>query len=301
MSKIILITSVGWEPRFKLGLKNTLESNPDISEIIYLHPTAFRFRTDSILVETKLSLKKFPCTHTLIDIDPGNHVSSWRTIQNTLSTIQPKNKIILDMTTMPRQIIWACLHFLEHAKVNVQCIYYRPKTYGKWLSGDNGKPKLLFRHSGIAYPDRQTCLLLFTGFDIERTNQIVEAFEPAKVILIAPSGDQLNNTERCVSSVVSRAEMLSTSLDAYSEITELRDNLVKLIANDTHEYNVIATTMGPRSSAVALYLLNKSMPEVGLSYASSHLYNEDYSTGIDYNTKFESTVNFSNDDGLIAS
>jgi len=294
MSKIILITSVGWEPRFQLGLQHTLESNPGIAEIIYLHPTAFRFRTDPVLAETKLSLKNYPCIQTLIDIDPGDHVSSWRTIQNSLSLIQPGYKIILDMTTMPRQIIWACLHFLEHARVEVKCIYYRPKAYGKWLSGDNGKPKLLFRHSGIAYPDRQTCLLLFTGFDVERTTQIVEAFEPAKVILIAPSGNQLNNTERCVSSLISRAEMVNASLDAYSEITVLRDNLVDLIDNDTEKYNVIATTMGPRSSAVALYLLNKSLPEIGLSYASSHLYNEDYSTGIDYTTMFESTVDFSN-------
>lgn len=293
MNKTIVITSVGWEPRFKLGLEHTLENNPEISEVIYLHPTAFRFRTASVLAETKQRLSKFSCAHTFIDIDPGDHVSSWRAIQEALSPIQAEYKLILDMTTMPRQIIWACLHFLEHAKVEVKCIYYRPKSYGKWLSGDNGKPKLLFRHSGIAYPDRQTCLLLFTGFDFERTNQIVEAFEPAKVILIAPSGDQLNNAERCVSSLASRAEMITSSLDAYSEILTLRNKLVDLISNDTEKFNVIATTMGPRCSAVALYLLNKTMPEIGLSYASSHLYNEDYSFGIDYNKKFESVVDFS--------
>jgi hypothetical protein len=293
MSKTILITSVGWEPRFQLGLKRTLENTPNISEILYLHPIAFRSRTESILTDTKKSLSVFSCIHTCIDIDPGNHVTSWRAIQKALSHVQPEDKVILDMTTMPRQIIWACLHFLDHAKVEVKSIYYRPKTYGKWLSGDNGKPKLLFRHSGIAYPDRPTCLLLFTGFDLERTNQIVEAFEPAKVILIAPSGDQLNNTERCVNSITGRAEILISSLDAYSDITKLRNDLISLISNDTTNFNVIATTMGPRCSAAALYLLNKSMPEVGLSYASSHLYNESYSSGIDYNSKFESTIDFS--------
>lgn len=293
MSKNTLITSVGWEPRFQLGLKNTLEKNPEITNIIYLHPIAFRSRTDVILRETIENLSDFSCTHTTIDIDPGDHVTSWRSIQHTLTSIQLERKIILDMTTMPRQIIWACLHFLEHIRAVVTCIYYRPETYGKWLSGDNGKPKLLFRHSGIAYPDRQTCLLLFTGFDLERTNQIVEAFEPAKVILIAPSGDQLNNTERCVSSIAGRAEMISSSLDAYSDILELRNNLIDLISDDTSKFNVIATTMGPRCSSVALYLLNKSMPEIGLSYASSHLYNEGYSVGIDIDSKFESIVDFS--------
>lgn len=293
MSKTILITSVGWEPRFQLGIKNTLDNNPNISEVIYLHPIAFRSRTETIFKATKSSLTNFSGIHTNIDIDPSNHVTSWRTIQETFSCIQPESKIILDMTTMPRQIIWACLHFLEHAKVEVKCIYYRPETYGKWLSGDNGKPKLLFRHSGIAYPDRSTCLLLFTGFDLERTNQIVEAFEPAKVILIAPSGDQLDNAERCISSITGRAETVVSSLDAYSEIKILRDNLIELISDDTEHFNVIATTMGPRCSAVALYALNRSMPEVGLSYASSHLYNESYSSGIDYNSTFESTIDFS--------
>ncbi len=292
MNNKYLISSLGWEPRFIAGFEDILAQDEDISHVILLHPTAFIERTTSILEKCKsLDVVKHKKL-TIIDIDPIDHVSSWRTIEKAILGLGKSPNIVLDLTTMPRHFIWSCLHFLEHIKSDVLFKYYRPLKYGSWLSGDNGRPKLVFRHSGVAYPDRQTSLLLFSGFDLERANQIVEAIEPAKIVLITQTGEQLENIERRVTKLTGRAEMIIASIDAYAEITQTANEMDLLIKNDLSSYNVIATTVGPRPSSIPLYILNRLHPEIGLLYSQSHLYNENYSAGIELSAPYKERLNF---------
>jgi hypothetical protein len=292
MNKTVLIASIGWEPRFLLSLEDILANDASISEAIFFHPNAFIARTSEPLKKARELINQKSVDFTIAEIELTDHVLTWRSVEQTLKSVPINSKVILDITTMPRHLIWVCLHFLELSKAKVQCIYYRPQAYGDWLSGDNGKPKLLFRHSGIAYPDRQTCLLLFSGFDVERTNQIVDAFEPAKTILILQDGDQLDNNSRCVKSIAGRSEITTTTLNAFSDISTLKNQLEQLVIADIPNFNVVATTVGPRSSAIALYALNRAIPDIGLSYANSHLYNDNYSTGIDISKKFDAIIDF---------
>lgn len=292
MSKKILISSIGWEPRFQLGIQDIIKRDSLITDAILFHPSLYKLRTDATLNIVEKILHSSNICEKVIEIDTGNHVSSWSETEQAFSNLKTDDHVILDITTMPRHQIWASLHFLDLAKVRVQCVYYRPEKYGDWLSGDNGKSKLIFRHSGVAYPDRATCLLIFSGFDLIKVNQIIDNFEPAKIILVSQAGEQLNNLERCVKNITSRSEVICCTLDAYSDIDSLRNELEMLVKNDVEKYNVIATTVGPRCSAIALYALNKSMPDIGLFYTNSFSYNESYSYGIDLNSRFDSNINF---------
>ncbi len=293
MTKKLFITSLGWEPRFFDGVKDIFDNTISPSDIVLFHPSLFfREETEAILT----NLKKHPtiakANLNVFDLNTHDHVSTWHIAEKALSGIPKDSEVVLDITTMPRHLIWACLHFLEFSQVKVRCIYYPPQIYGEWLSSDSGKPKMVFRHSGIAYPDRPTCLLLFSGFDLDKAQQFVDFFEPQKIILAIQEGEQLDNEKRCIKTLRGRNDISSVKLNAYSDITILSNQLVKLVSEDVESFNIVATTIGPRCSTLALYELNRKIPSIGLVYINSHQYNKNYSDGIDFSSKLDSFIDF---------
>jgi hypothetical protein len=293
MNNTILITSIGWEPRYILGLENTVQNlKLNITQAIVFHPVLFQSTTNQALQKTETILSKKNIYASYIDINLPDHVIAWKTVESALKDAPRNGKFILDITTMSRHLIWLCLHFLENLNSYVKCIYYRPESYGNWLSGDNGKSKLLFRHSGVAYPDRKTCLVLFSGFDADRTNQIIDTFEPAKIILIVQSGDRFDNQTRCITTLTGRSENNIELLDAYTDIETVTQALYKKTKSEIETYNVVAATVGPRISSIALYKLNKLLPQVGLSYTDSSVYNNQYSIGIDISSPYYADLSF---------
>lgn len=289
-----LISSIGWEPRFIAGIENLLKTGAPTTQIILFHPKSiYREKTEKIFIDLKILISGLNIQLFEFDLNCNDHVDTWNEAEKALSKVDVGGEVTLDITTMPRHLIWATLHFLEHLKIRVNCVYYPPKSYGDWLSSETDKPKMVYRHSGIAYPDRQTCLLMFSGFDTLRVQQYVDFFEPQKIILLVQEGSQFENDKRCISVLRSRSDILVKCLNSYSEVSIIKDQLVDLVIKDIKNFNIIATTVGPRCSALALYALNKIIPSIGLVYASSQQYNENYSTGIEISQKFESVLDFS--------
>lgn len=293
MSNKILITSLGWEPRFLSGLDQTLASELP-NQIIVFKPLTF-FQQISDVVKSGLNDKaaRYAAECRYYEFNNGDHVETWHTAGDALEGVSESDEIVLDITTMPRYLIWACLHNFDVRKVKFKCVYFPPASYGEWLSADTGKPQMVFRHSGLAYPDLPTCLLLFAGFDLSRAQHFVDFFEPKKIILITQVGAQLNNDSRCVGQLRGGASIHSCKLDAYSNTLGLKDQLVELVKSYLEDYNIVATTVGPRPSTLALYALNRELPSVGLVHANAHQYNENYSSEINVSAKFESVVDFS--------
>ena len=292
MSNKILITSLGWEPRFLSGIENTLANEKPDQLIIFKSLTFFQEISNSNQNILTGSLFDLGVEHKYYEFNSNDHVETWNVVIRALAEITPDTEIVLDITTMPRYLTWACLHNLDLKKAKFKCVYYPPASYGDWLSTDTGKPQMVFRHSGVAYPDRPTCLVLFSGFDLSRAQSFVDFFEPKKVILITQDGDQLGNNMRCIEQLSGGANVKSYKLNAYSETLLLKDKIVELVKDHLDEFNIVATTVGPRPSTIALYMLNREIPSIGLVYANAHQYNENYSFGIDLLSKFECFIDF---------
>ncbi|WP_146232649.1 hypothetical protein [Pseudomonas protegens] len=293
MSNKILITSMGWEPRFLSGVDDILSTyRPD--KVLVFNPSTF---FTEITVENKIvlsqSLDVLNVQYEYFEFRSDNHVEVWNVALNVLGNLTGDSEIVLDITTMPRYLIWACLHSLESVKVKFRCVYYPPESYGEWLSAETGKPQMVFRHSGIAYPDLPTALILFSGFDVSRAQNFVDFFEPKKVLLVTQQGTQLDNSERCISQLSGGAEIDLIKLDAYSDPVKLKNEIREAVSKDIDSYNFIATSVGPRPSIIALYLLNREESSVGLVHANAHQYNQNYSYGVNVAAKYESFIDFS--------
>lgn len=281
---MILITVASWEDRFLLGVRRILASD-HISEVLvfYYHGYARRTKTARDAVE-RLCAKNH-IRFQMVSLKFEKPVESWLKVRRVCMERGKKfGRVLLDISTMPRDIIWSLLDFLHELQVSGDYIYNKPAKYASdWLSRDPGNPRLVYKLGGVPRLGLRTTLLVVTGFDIERTQQLIDFFDPKETLLAIQTGPQFDNLRMNVSRhreyFSGTPDIRSFDIDAYSGdhgfsiiLRQLKPRLRKA--------NVIMTSLGPKLSAIALFRLHLKYPEVGLTYTPSKDYNLRYSTGI---------------------
>jgi hypothetical protein len=280
----ILITLLGWEERFSLGINKTIESANPKKMILFSCREYIKWTRDKRESLEKLCKSK---SIELIERKFSYHdpVETWKTIEKCLKdNVRGEEKCLVDITTMPRDTIWTSFHFLAALGACVDYIYYPPGKYcGDWLSKDSLTPRLIYKHSGIFNFSQKTALLIATGFDIERTEQLIAFFEPEISILIFQTGNRFSNEEFNINRhnylLDGPCNIKKIEVDFYAD-----DHGFPLIENEflssKGEYNWIFCSLGPKPSAVSLYEIHSKHPETALSYVPSNKYNYNYSKGI---------------------
>lgn len=276
-----LITVAGWEERFIRGMEKLLADNR-FKEIILLVAEEYeKILADRINEASQLS-ELHGVNLKIVKFKIHDNVYTWEKIELGLSHVG-SSSVIFDISTAPREIIWFVLHFLRQNSCCIECVYSSPVKYGSWLSRDPGKPRLVFKHSGITRLDLPTALVIISGFDLERASQLVQYFEPKKAILAIQSGEQYENNELNTKKNIEKLSQLCdvehitiNSFSSDCSLNSLEGKLVLLKEN----YNIIATSLGPKPSAVALFDIQEKHPEIALCYVPSLSYNTiDYSSG----------------------
>ncbi|GGG03406.1 hypothetical protein [Pontibacter amylolyticus] len=279
-----LVTVLGWEDRSSEGILNDLRNN----RILRIYALDFEKNQDTPPFKSG-EIDEYCLTHHIefnkIKIDYETPLKSWKGIEGFVQGQSDiGTKVLLNITTMPRETIWSLLFFLRQSKAaQIDYVYYKPQKYSnKWLSKEPCKPRLLFKHSGITELGKPTALIILTGFDADRTRQLINFYEPSLTVLGIQIGDQFDNLnrndkkmhiEKCMG-VTSFSEF---NIDAYSEdhgLEVLRKEVKKL-----KKFNIIISSLGPKLSAIAIYKLFLEFPQIAISYVSSKHYNSDYSEG----------------------
>jgi hypothetical protein len=213
---------------------------------------------------------------------------NWRMLHDDLLSSEFAGKTVLvDISTMPRNTIWLSLFFLQSNSCRIHYVYNRPETYNQeWLSRDPQRPRLVFKLSGEMALGRRTALVILTGFDVERTRQLIRFYEPRTVLLGYQTGEQYGNQAKNVAQhreglreeykELGIQEFFVNAYEYGHGIEEVR----KQVQRYREEYNIIMSSLGPKPSAIALYRVQREFRECGLSYAPSGDFNRDYSYGI---------------------
>jgi len=278
-----LITCAGWEDRFVDGLKSNIELH-DIDKIIILRVNEFTEKTKNNVAKLGEFLGNDDFQE--VEVSLLDDAKTWRILEALFGDLAISSQsLCIDITTMPRFLIWFIMHFSEYYKNNSKYVYFKPERYEKcnWLTSDTEEPRLVFKHSGIFLPDQPTILIIQTGFDIERVNQLIYSYEPAKVYLWAQTGKQYDNA---IENINKHKEQLQYQEIEYFEIDAYRDDygyasMERIILKTKDEYNIVLSSFGPKPASLAMFKLNKEYPEVGLSYVLVKNYNDCYSHGTD--------------------
>lgn len=184
--------------------------------------------------------------------------------------------------TAPRDIIWTALHILSARGDQIEFSYYRVESYGDWLSRDADAPRLVIKRSGLMYPDLNTCLLVLSGYDDHRLGQLIRKFEPKKVLVGRQVGLQLGNAERNRPDTRDfGVEIEFFEFDCFDQTPYSEQSLIQKLEVLTESYNIVAASLGPKSSAAILFKVTNKLPSVGLVYIPAKEYNSAYSKGAD--------------------
>lgn len=215
-----------------------------------------------------------------------NPIENDNSLQSCINGLGTDAVVHIDITTMPRDIIWTLLFFLNQNPNKVLIRYFQPESYhDTWLSKEPYLPRLLLKHSGIIELGKTQCVVIITGFDEERTRQIVSKFEPQKVVLCVQKGEQYNNIQRneaarheSICRSVGVTDVSAVGIDCYA--TDFGENAIDSVLTSLSDYNVIIASFGPKPSAIGVYKAYQNHPEVALCYVPCKEYNKEYCVGI---------------------
>ncbi len=278
-----IIAVLGWEERFIEGLQKNL--NEFNSFTLYLiifdeyesYSSKNLSRIQAICDEKKVKIEKLKLSY-------KNPAYSWRKLESLVANkLMSTENVILDISTMPRETIWGLLFFLQKNSKQTHYIYHKPLNYGEWLCKEPDRPRLLYKHSGIAEFGRHTALMILTGYDYDRTNQLVRFYEPALTVLGLQKGSQFDNQKRNIEKQhreqCKGTEVNTFEIDFYSGdlgFSVLNEEITKLKS----DYNVIVASLGPKISSISIYRIFLKHPEIALTYVPTKEYNKSYSVGI---------------------
>ncbi len=280
-----IITVASWEERFLKGMKRLIEDVKPTTIIMFYFGEYDKWSRSNIDSLSKL------CSERNIKLQDGASPLSFDSPKETWNElgkqvdawVLPNDLITLDISTMPRVTIWSICHVLGKKKAAIQYAYNKPGEYGDWLSRDPGRPRLLYRLAGIQHLGRPTALIVQTGYDVERTKQLVRFYEPQKLVLALQTGEQFDNPaqnrEKHKNAFDKHRGVEMYDVDGYS-LQHIRDKLLEIIRPLLDKYNVILSSLGPKIGALSAFAVKQELPDVAMSYAPSREYNRKYSTGI---------------------
>lgn len=278
-----LIAVLGWEERFYEGvLRNFDRFSCQVLYLIIFKEYEPYSLENLKKIEKKCSEKKIKLYK--MEFIYQKSANNWRNLESLVDdNLINTNNILLDISTMPRETVWGLLFFLRRRSINIHYIYYMPLNYGDWLCKEPDKPRLLYKHSGIAEFGFPTALMILTGFDYDRTSQLVRFYEPALTVLGLQKGYQFDNHNRNIKesheAECKGCEMENFEIDFYSGdfgLSVLNQEISKL----KDKYNIIVASLGPKISSISLYRIFIEHPEIALTYVPTKEYNTSYSTGI---------------------
>ena len=100
-----------------------------------------------------------------VDLSFDSYLESWKKISIQLEKISPENEIIVNISTMPRNMIFTMLHFLDKLKMSFEVRYYSPIEHGKEITRNPSKPQMILQHGGTMYPEKKTALIVILSYN----------------------------------------------------------------------------------------------------------------------------------------
>lgn len=287
MSKVssarAILTMASWEPRWRASTDALLAENPGaVLHILFSARYADWTQEPRAGVLASARTAGFEAKESAVDLEQPR--TSWQAAVDAAKALHGSGvtSVALDGTTMPREMTWFLLHVLGELGIDTDYAYVPAGSYGDWLSKESLQPRLVLKRSGIMLPDKPTCVVAMSGFDLGRLNQLVSYFEPARVEIARQVGERYENLGRNTPQLSEYARHANIfDFDGFDLTGQahavLRANVEPLVP----EYNVLLACLGPKLAAVTAFEIVDELPEVALVYIPSSSYNREYSKGED--------------------
>jgi hypothetical protein len=169
---------------------------------------------------------------------------------------------------------------------NINLVYTPAESYSSgdgefWLTKGVRDIRSVLGYSGLQLPSKPLLLIVLNGFEEERTNEIIQAFEPNALIIGKPTGS---------SSINQSLNKIST--DKYNSIKEINSAIIieefefscfdaletssrvdYIIERFVDGFNIVIAPLNNKISTLGVALSALKNESVQISYASANQYN----------------------------
>ncbi|WP_259017154.1 hypothetical protein [Emticicia fluvialis] len=212
-----------------------------------------------------------------------------------------KLRIVIDVTTFTREVLLILFKALNQqpfiGKSKVCLIYTPAENYPcDWLTKGVRYIRSIFGYSGMILPSKKLMLIILNGFENERTEEIINSFEPNGILLGKPSHEDSINEELSIRGE-SKFEFIKEKNHSkikeefqFSciEVDKTIIVLETLIEKYKKEYNIILSPLNNKVSTIAAAIVALKNENIQVCYASANQYNiNQYSVPCDYFLMFE--------------
>jgi len=212
------------------------------------------------------------------------------TLKENLANIGKSSQIsvTLDITTFTRETLLIVLNILrsKDEEVNTRILYVSPEDYGEWLTRGHRKVRNIVGFAGTQEVHNPTLLVILFGFEVDRAINIIEEYEPSKLLLgvgDSPTAEEFlrRNLEekKSMKLELNRQETDEFRFSANS-ISECEEALRNQLSNKLDKWDIILAPMSTKISTIGAYRFVQDHEDVQLAYCLPAEYNsEGYSEG----------------------
>lgn len=212
-----------------------------------------------------------------------------------------KINIVIDVTTFTREVLLILFKAINQKTYidisNIYLVYTPAENYPcEWLTRGVRYIRSIFGYSGMILPSKKLMLVILNGFENERTEEIINSFEPNAILLGRPSNEASINEslgirgnekfehirQKHISNIAEDFEFSCVEVDSTINTIE---ELVKKYEGD---YNIVLSPLNNKVSTIAAAFVALKNENIQVCYASANQYNiNEYSTPCDYFLIFE--------------
>jgi hypothetical protein len=250
--------------------------------------------------ENLIRLKeRLPNNHVVVELTKDNPLVNYDRLYDELNKLG-YNNALFDISTFTREMFLIIIQlfrqedFLDKKLTlcyNPSDKYYSiPKNelHKLWLSKGVSNIRSILGYSGDFSPIKRIMLIVLVGFEAERSQVLIENFEPSLLYIGKAPKSNSANDDLAEINEFNFNKILKLNPNAIEfefsclEISPTVQTLSYIIEENRDLYNIVISPMSNKLSTLAVASTVFKYPEVQICYASTNLYNiHAYSTSSD--------------------
>lgn len=234
-----------------------------------------------------------------VELDLGTPINTARMLTEVVKELITlgTHSLVIDVTTFTHEVLLMLLKLVLNNKerfMSVQCLYNGANNYSvgdsldqAWLSKGCKDVRNVIGYPGLIRPSSKNCLVLLTGFELERATRLIELIEPDKLVLgtgVEPTSDNhkklMEHFRKKFDEWKINYKNANSSIFNFSckDVEKAIKALTSLIAANTED-NYIIVPLNTKLSTIATSIVALQNQKVQVCYAIPEAYNtKNYST-----------------------
>jgi hypothetical protein len=293
--KFALLCSASFEER-----STTIPLSLDVNRILYakiLKSSNYDNKNSIDKISNKIK------SIDIVDLDFRHPIAVAKTLTNVIKDLSSeKISLVIDITTFTHEVLAMLLKLLYDNKqyfLSIRCLYNGASDYSNsknigvkkmWLTKGCRDVRNIVGYPGRLRLDKKTCLVIFTGFELERATRLIELLEPDRIIFGMGTGSTNHNHQNAINHFRGKFDEWKNN-HRYSNCTDIKfsckniDETIKIVTDlvsDNPDDNFILVPLNTKLSTIAVSIVALNNPKIQVCYPVPEMYNtENYSTPSD--------------------